>query len=150
MIQISHTDSSDKDFLYLIQLLDAELNHRYPEIQHQYVQHTKIDSINTVIVIYKNKIPAACGCFIIQNPQLVEIKRMFVHPGYRRQGLAQVVLKELEQWAIDLGYKCSILETGIKQPEAIALYRKSGYQTTDSYGPYKDLDNSLCFRKNLV
>jgi putative acetyltransferase len=75
---------------------------------------------------------------------------MFVHPARRRQGLSKIVLDELEQWAVDLGYKNSILETGSKQPEAIALYKRSGYQQTDRFGVYKELQNSLCFIKKLV
>jgi GNAT superfamily N-acetyltransferase len=55
---------------------------------------------------------------------------MFVLPAHRQQGVAQAVLTELEAWARELHYPACVLETGKKQPEAIALYQKSGYQLT--------------------
>ena len=149
MIKISHTTSKDNSFLTLIKLLDAELWQRYPEIQNQYEEHARIDFIKTVIVAYKENIPVACGCFVAHDSSLVEIKRMFVHPAYRGHGLSKMVLNALEQWAKEMGYNTSILETGKKQPEAISLYKKLGYQLTENFGPYKDLKESLCFIKRI-
>lgn len=150
MIRISRTNSTDKDFLSLVTLLDAELWQRYPEIQHLYKEHAKIDFIQTVILVYEDKIPVACGCFLIHDTNLIEIKRMYVHHQHRGKGLAKIVLTELEQWAAESGYRASILETGKNQPEAISLYKRSGYHLTHNYGPYKDLQESLCFTKNLT
>ena len=149
MIRISRTDSADKDFLSLVTLLDNELWQRYPEIQHQYEEHSKINFIKTVILVYDDNTPLACGCFLIREADTIEIKRMYVHHRHRRKGLSKIVLKELEQWAAELGYKTSILETGKNQPEAINLYKISGYRLTASYGVYKNLHDSLCFAKTL-
>jgi len=150
VIRISRTNSADKDFLSLVTLLDAELWQRYPEIQHLYAEHTKIDYIQTVILVYDNDIPVACGCFLIHDTNLIEIKRMYVHHQHRGKGFAKTVLTELEQWATESGYNTSILETGKNQPEAISLYKRCGYQLTNNYDPYKDLQESLCFTKTLT
>ena len=60
-----------------------------------------------------------------------------------------IVLKELEDWAKEMGFKKCVLETGKRNPEALALYKKKGYQTTPNYGQYKGIENSVCFEKNL-
>ena len=70
-------------------------------------------------------------------------------PEHRGLGIAGQVLAELEAWAIELGFSESILETGKKQPEAIRLYQKSGYQLIPNFGQYHGVDNSVCMRKTL-
>jgi GNAT superfamily N-acetyltransferase len=150
MIRIARTTSVDQDFLNLVKMLDDELWHRYPEIQHLYKEHARIDFVETVVIAYFNEQPVACGCFLTHDKEQVEVKRMFVHPEHRGKGFATTVLNELEQWARELGYTKSILETGHKQPEAINLYTRSGYQLTKKFGPYIKLEESLCFIKPLV
>jgi putative acetyltransferase len=63
--------------------------------------------------------------------------------------LATMVLKELEAWVKENSYTSSILETGFKQPEAIALYKKNGYSLIPNYGQYKGVETSVCFKKML-
>ena len=74
---------------------------------------------------------------------------MFVHPDYRGKGIASKILSELELWASEQNYSEAILETGINQPEAIALYKKSGYLVTQNYGQYANAENSVCMKKIL-
>ena len=74
---------------------------------------------------------------------------MYVPPALRGKGIASAVLAELEKWAKELNYKKCILETGKKQPEAIALYNKNGYCIIPNYGQYENVENSVCFEKNL-
>jgi putative acetyltransferase len=79
----------------------------------------------------------------------VEIKRMFVLPGYRGKGHALEIVKALEAWATEYGYKTCILETGKKQPEAINLYQKAGYAIIKNFGQYEHIENSVCMKKHL-
>jgi GNAT superfamily N-acetyltransferase len=79
-----------------------------------------------------------------------EIKRMFVRAAARRAGVARMLLAAVEDHARQVGYQRLILETGEKQPEAIALYRANGYAAIDSYGPYADWPSSRCFAKDLA
>jgi len=81
---------------------------------------------------------------------VAEIKRMFVRPERRGRGIARSILSELETWAGELGFLECILETGLKQPEAIELYRKSGYETIPNYGQYEGVENSVCMRKSIL
>ncbi len=74
---------------------------------------------------------------------------MFVPEEFRGRNIAMSILKNLEEWAKDLSYHKCILETGDKMPEAIGLYKKSGYQQIPNYGQYENIENSLCFEKLL-
>ena len=62
----------------------------------------------------------------------------------------EIILKDLEYWAKDLGYTKCVLETGKRQLDAIALYQKVGYQIIPNYGQYIGIENSICFAKNVV
>jgi len=79
----------------------------------------------------------------------MEIKRMYVLENRRGEGIASVILRELEKWALELGYGKCLLETGKKQPEAIRLYQKNGYGIVPNFGQYQNMENSVCFEKNL-
>jgi len=149
-MNIIRTHSDNADFRTLVQLLDAELAVRDGSDHAFYAQFNKVDAIRNVAVAYVGGDEAAgCGAFKEYSSDAVEIKRMFVRPGHRGQGVAVAVLAELEKWAAKLGYRESILETGLKQPEAIRLYEKSGYTRIPNYGQYEGVENSVCMKKVL-
>lgn len=149
-IILKRTDSTDPDFRLLITLLDKELNERYGELmQSTYDRHNHIIDIDTVVIAYSNGMPAGCACFKKYDDTSAEIKRMFVKYTERGQGIAHKILSELELWATENGFSHTILETGDKQHEAIALYKKLGYTITENYGQYSDLAASICMRKEL-
>lgn len=79
----------------------------------------------------------------------VEVKRMYVVPERRGRGHARAVLAELERSALAAGHDVVLLETGIRQPEAIELYRSAGYEEVDGFGFYADTALSRCFGKRL-
>lgn len=149
MISIVRTDSANPDFRKLVALLDQDLRIRDGEEHDFYAAFNKIDSLAHVVVAYRVQAAVGCGAIKQYSEQVVEIKRMFVLPEYRGQGIAGVVLSELETWADELGFLESILETGKKQPEAIRLYQKSGYSMIPNYGQYQGVDNSVCMKKTL-
>lgn len=148
-IKIIHTDSRNKDFIKLIKLLDDDLNGQYGELQKQYDKHNKVDYINDVVIIYDDKVPVACGGFKEHDSESVEMKRVFVKKENRRQGLSKKVINELEKLVQAKGYKYAVLETGKKQIEAINLYKSSGYEMIENYGPYVGNENSICMKKDL-
>jgi GNAT superfamily N-acetyltransferase len=80
----------------------------------------------------------------------VEIKRMYVVPAARGRGLARAMLAHLERTAVAAGADVAVLETGTRQPEAIALYESAGYRPIPGFGHYKGAPLSRCFAKPLV
>ncbi len=80
---------------------------------------------------------------------VAEIKRMYVSPHARNSGVGTALLEALEASARDSGMRRMILETGLRQPEAIALYEKLGYRRIPNYGYYKDEADCLSFGRDL-
>jgi putative acetyltransferase len=147
MLRLVRTTSESPDFRILVQLLDQDLAERDGAEHGFYAQYNKIDLIRHAVVAYQHDLPVGCGAFKEFELGTVEIKRMYVRPECRQQGVARAVLGELETWAGELGYANAVLETGKRQPEAIALYQRSGYGFTPNYGQYVDVENSVCLRK---
>lgn len=79
-----------------------------------------------------------------------ELKRMYVIEQMRGRGLARRVLSALEEDARAAGRLRMVLETGTKQPEAIALYTSSGYEPCTKFGYYRHHEESRCFAKPLA
>ncbi len=144
------SDSDNADFKALVKLLDLELAKRDGDDHSFYAQYNKIDKIKHVVLFYENGSPIACGAIKEFGSDTMEIKRMYTITEFRGKGIASIVLRELETWAAEMGYKRCILETGKKQPEAISLYFKNGYQPISNYGQYAGIENSVCFEKNLI
>ncbi|QKG58184.1 GNAT family N-acetyltransferase [Hymenobacter sp. BRD128] len=149
MLRLVRTTSENPDFRALVQLLDRELAARDGADATFYAQYNKIDLIKHAVVAYEADEPVGCGAFKEFADDAVEVKRMFVQPAHRQRGVAQAVLAELERWAGELGYTSCVLETGKRQPEAIALYQRCGYVRTPNYGQYVGVENSVCMRKSL-
>jgi len=148
-MKLIKTNGNNKDFSNLTRSLDKDLNHRYGVQDKKYDEHNQVESIETVLVGYIKNQAVACGCFKNINNQTVEIKRIYVNTPNRGKGFSHLLLSELEKWANELGYSKVILEMGKKQPEALGLYTKCHYKVIDNYGPYKNLDNSICMEKIL-
>ncbi len=149
MVSLQRTDSVDPDFILLVKHLDADLSERDGEDSLFYNQFNKIDAIRHVVIAYCNGVPVGCGAMKIAKASTMEIKRMYIVPAYRGKGIAGMILAELETWAAALRMETCILETGKRQPEAIALYLKSGYSIIPNYDQYVGIENSVCFEKKL-
>ena len=149
MITITRTNSDNKDFIELVKLLDADLAKRDGNEHSFYAQFNKIDKIKYVVVAYENDKPIGCGAIKEYSPNMVEVKRMYTSPGNRGKGIATKILIELEKWTTELSYEKCILETGKRQSEAVALYKKNGYKLIPNYGQYAGIENSLCFEKEM-
>lgn len=152
-IAIARTDSDDPAFRELVVLLDRDLRERDGEEHSFYAQFNKIDMIRNAVVAYLDGEAVGCGAFKEYQPGphgSVEIKRMFVKPEQRGKRIAVNILSELEKWASELGYGEFVLETGKKQPEAIRLYERNGYQLIPNYGQYAGVENSVCMKKTIA
>jgi len=148
-LTLIRVDSDQADFRKLVALLDQDLAVRDGDEHAFYAQFNKVDTIKEVVVAYQNNNAVGCGAIKPFSATQAEVKRMFVHPDYRKQGIAAQILNELEKWATEIGFSDCVLETGKKQPEAIAMYQRAGYKITPNYGQYIGVDNSVCMLKQL-
>ncbi len=143
------TTSENAHFIQLVSEHDAYLAIRNGNENDFFVQFNQIDRLNHVILVYQDQLPVGCGAIKEYKSGIMEVKRMFVPIEFRGRGIAQLVLKELEIWAKELGYTKCILETGKDMKDAVHLYLKSHYQMIPNYEPYETVDTSVCFEKFL-
>jgi putative acetyltransferase len=136
----------------LIKALNAELEQRYPE---EGANHFRLDPAEVApgrgvfLVAYVEDEAVGCGATRLNDACTAEIKRMYVRPAYRGKGIAARLLEELEHHARTLGARELVLETGERQPEAVALYSRAGFQTIPLFGEYVNSPFSVCMGKGL-
>ncbi|WP_295654529.1 GNAT family N-acetyltransferase [uncultured Mucilaginibacter sp.] len=148
-LKLVRSGSDSPDFKALVALLDKELDERYGAQQEFFGQFNSLAQIKQVVVAYADDVPAGCGAIKEYEAATTEVKRMFVKPGFRGKGIAAAISAELEKRAKESGYSHTILQTGLNQPEAVALYAKAGYWHIENYGQYAGTDDSICMKKKL-
>ncbi len=132
----------------LIDLLDAYQLSLYPPESVYALDMNSLLQPNVLFAVARNMDGAAVGCgAIVVTPGYGEVKRMFVHPSARGQGVAQRLLGMLETEALARGCRQFMLETGPSQPEAIGLYQRLGYRVRGPYGDYRDDPLSVFMEK---
>ena len=141
---------SNPDFIHLVSELDKYLTITDGDEHAYYDQYNQLKDLEHVIVVYHDDVACGCGAMKTYTNDTMEIKRMFTTPESRGNGIATTILNELEKWTVELGFKTCILETGIKQTEAISLYKKRGYLRIPNYGQYAGKEISRCFIKNIT
>ncbi|EHS58687.1 GNAT family N-acetyltransferase [Paenibacillus sp. Aloe-11] len=149
-LTIVKVKSDHADLHELIQKLDEDLLKRYPadEIYLVDFSNPKVKEM-IFAVVYMDARPVACGGLRPIVAEEMELKRFYVDPSYRRQGIAVSLLSFLEDEARKRGTLRIKLETGAAQPEAIALYTKQDYEPIERFGEYEHDVNSLCYGKKL-
>ena len=90
-----------------------------------------------------------CGALVPIDEYAVEVKRMFVSKEERGLGIATMILGELERLAREFDYDAMRLETGVKQPESIALYGKAGFYRIPNFPPFENDPSAVCFEKKI-
>lgn len=150
MLTIKRVDAENLDFIKLVEQLDRHLVTVDGDDNEFYHQFNGIEALKNIIVFCRDNIPVGCGTIKEFDSTTVEIKRMYITPEQRGIGLGSKMLSELEKWTTELNYTSCILETGKRQVEAIALYTKNGYHIIPNYGQYAEIENSVCFKKEVV
>jgi GNAT superfamily N-acetyltransferase len=93
---------------------------------------------------------AGCGGWRTLAEGRAEIKRVYVAPAFRRRGLAQVIVDTLEASAARAGHRSVVLNSGDRQPEALALYEAAGYRPVPGYGPYACAPGAVFLGKDIA
>jgi GNAT superfamily N-acetyltransferase len=101
------------------------------------------------IVAWFGDVAVGCGGIRRYDDGIGELKRMYVTPPFRGRGVSRRVLTELEVRARSLQYRRLVLETGVRQPEAMRLYETAGYTAIEPYGFYRTSPLSRCYAKTL-
>jgi putative acetyltransferase len=153
-LTISLEDPTHPDSLRLIERLSAELGARYGDDGSGAFAPADAQGPRAAFVVVRmDGEPVGCGALkpfdASEQGTTAEIKRMFVEPAMRGQGISRKILQALEDAAISFGYDTLKLETGIRQPEAIGLYEASGFHRTECYGQYAGQPLSVCYEKQI-
>lgn len=146
MLSLIRTTSHHQDFQKLTALFDEYLIDIDGDEKDFFAQYNQI-YIDNVIICYQNDVAVGCGAFKKSDTRVAEIKRMFVPVEHRGKGIAIKILSELEIWAKVLNHTSCILETSVKLENAIALYKKLGYEFIPNYEPYIGVESSVCMKK---
>lgn len=137
----------------LITALDRDLEARYPGLPIHGIDAANFREASGVFLVGRLEgLAVACGALrpalSLMQEGAIEVKRMYVRDDYRGRGLGRAMLSALEQIAAERGYRTVRLETGDRQPEAIALYESAGYRAIPCFGMDSD-HRSRCFEKSL-
>ena len=152
-VRIERADLRSEDARVLIEALNAELTERYPEpgANHFRLDADEVtDGRGAFLVATSDGVVAGCGAIRRLNATEAEIKRMYVVPAMRGQGVGGSIVAALEDVAVGLGVTRLVLETGERQPEAIALYSRVGFAIVPAFGEYVGSAFSVCMAKELA
>jgi putative acetyltransferase len=150
MIEILRADPRDAAYLRLLKMSDDYAASLYPaESNHMLdVETLLLPQMHFYGVLVDGAV-MGCGGFW-EHEDYVEIKRVFIDPTARGLGLSKKLMAHLENVSLNLGHKIARLETGIAQPEALALYASLGYYLREPFGGYKLDPLSVFMEKNLI
>lgn len=146
-IKIKKASATSPDIKLLSELLHKELEIIYGKGTIEDFFNENIEMLLFYIVYDESENAIACGALKHFDDTTAEIKRMYVEPEYRGRGISKKILLQLEYDAKELNYKRLVLETGLKQPEAMSLYQKFGYKPLKCYGRHANDADSRCFEK---
>ena len=143
----------DPDVQRLAAEQQAEIRARYDGKAEPGTPPSAADISAVLVARDENGSIVGCGALRFLGRGVAEVKRMYVAPAARCGGVGKAVLAGLEDAARELGWRTLRLETGPRQPEAVALYVGAGYRPIDAFGGYvgaPDAQDSLFFERILA
>jgi GNAT superfamily N-acetyltransferase len=153
-VDIRRSSLASADAARLIAALNAELKAAFPEpgATHFSLGHAEVEpGDGAFVVAYLDEVAVGCGAVRRLDTSTAELKRMYVDPSARGQGIGRALVDALEREARRLGVTRIVLETGTRLAPAIKLYEGMGYARIPLFGEYlSSPDTSLCFGKSLV
>ena len=136
-VQIGEESPLQEDVAEMIEALDTYLGSLYPRGSNYLLSLDSLigDKVKFLVARVDGQ-AAGCGALVLGQPEYAEIKRMYVKPEAQRLGIGAGILRELEGLARRENRIWIRLETGVHQPEALALYRRAGYVERGPFGGY--------------
>ncbi len=146
-----HLESPNQpEITALIEELDTYQDTLYPAEARYALDLTTLEQENVLFAVARNDTGVAIGCgALVMNDESAELKRMFVRPQDRGQGIAAKLLARLEYEAAKRDCELLQLETGPYQPEALAFYKKHGFDTCGAFGDYPEHPLSVFMKKRI-
>jgi putative acetyltransferase len=150
-VKVSLERPDSIEALNLFDETHRELKARYPadSVEHPFDLHDLASPPAVFVIARLDGKPVGCGALRPLDGALGEVKRVFVQPECRRMGIARKIMALLEDESLQNGFTTLRLETGTKQPEAIALYESLGYRRIPAFGEYASDPYSVCYEKEL-
>lgn len=151
-LTISAESFESADARRLVAALDAELGALYPPENRfgpRFTAHHAAEGRGAFLVARLDGEAAGCGAITLLDADTAEVKRMYAAPEARGRGVGRAILERLEGLARGFGVSRLVLETGIHQAEAIALYERAGYRRVDCWGDYAASATSVCYEKQV-
>jgi putative acetyltransferase len=152
MITIAKEDPRSEDVSRLLSAFVEEVKKRYDSPPADVgIFDPELVSVpgGVFLVARRDGNAVGCGALVPIDEYRVEVKRMFVAKGERGLGIATMILAELERLSREFDYDAMRLETGIKQPESIALYGKAGFYRIPNFPPFENDPSAVCFEKRI-
>jgi putative acetyltransferase len=135
----------------LISALDAYQMPLYPLESHHGIDIAALVQPHVLFAVARDDDGRAIGCgAVVPGPDFGELKRMFVLPEQRGRRVGHAILAFLEDAAARRGCRWMMLETGVRQPEALGLYARCGYTRRGPFGDYVDDPHSVFMAKPLA
>lgn len=149
-MMIALESPNQSEVIALIAELDAYQDTLYPPESRHLLDLALLLEPNVLFAVARGTTGHAIGCgAIVLSTDYGELKRMYVRPEARGQGVAKELLALLECHAIRSGCKILRLETGPYQPAALALYTATGYERRGPFGDYTNDPLSIFMQKRL-
>ncbi len=146
-MDIRFVTPASKDFRALAAQLDAYYYTLVGDVQDRYAEPNRPENMDALLVAYHSGQPIGCGAWKRRNEVTAEMKRIYVCPEYRRQGVASSLLQTLEDHSAYCGCTQWILETARDTQDSHKLYLSLGYKEMDYYGSPAGAENCRCFYK---
>jgi len=156
-LRIEHVPYAHDDARLLEEQVQAEYVVRYGTPDRTHMDPAQFEAPDGAFYVgYRDDLPVLMGGWRFRPEvrrlgaeRAVEVKRMYVAPAARGDGLARLMLAHLEATARTAGADAIILETGTAQPEAMALYESAGYQLVEPFGYYREHPSNRCYGRLL-
>ena len=150
--RIRWTDGHDREFEEFHAITENFYNQLVggPQNRQSFVPGNQSKDVKYAMIVYsKDDVPVACSGLKEHGNGDVEIKRVWVQPPFRGHHLATFMMRELECFGREHGYKRTVLMTRERMSYAIKLYEGLGYKRIENYPPYQHMDDAVCYAKGL-
>lgn len=148
-VKLKFVNIENSDLQMLVSMLNQYYAARFGQAVEQYQKYHDLAQMSCAVVAYADHKAVGCGCWKSYNAATAELKRMFVLPDYRREGVAAQMLTALERHAAESGCHKAVLQIVAGMTDAVKFYEKTGYRLIANYGAFADDELCICMAKEI-